>query len=131
MLSRDLLPLERAVYRAAREQLSSDNQAEQTGIDAEQRDHAAAAVIGPIIDDPALYGLMPERHSDQSGRIYDDAYQDVLRAVINDLYYFGPLEDLLYDESLSEIMVNAPTPSGSSATDASGSPTCVSRTTTM
>lgn len=108
MLSRDLLPLERAVYRAAREQLSSDNQAEQTGIDAEQRDHAAAAVIGPIIDDPALYGLMPERHSDQSGRIYDDAYQDVLRAVINDLYYFGPLEDLLYDESLSEIMVNAP-----------------------
>lgn len=88
MLSRDLLPLERAVYRAAREQLSSDNQAEQTGIDAEQRDHAAAAVIGPIIDDPALYGLMPERHSDQSGRIYDDAYQDVLRAVINDLYLF-------------------------------------------
>ena len=108
MLSRDLLPLERAVYRAAREQLSSDNQAEQTGIDAEQRDRAAAAVIGPIIDDPALYRLMPERHSDQSGRIYDDAYQDVLRAVINDLYYFGPLEDLLYDESLSEIMVNAP-----------------------
>ena len=108
MLSRDLLPLERAVYRAAREQLSSDNQAEQTGIDAEQRDHAAAAVIGPIIDDPALYGLMPERHSDQSGRIYDDAYQDVLRAVINDLYYFGPLEDLLYDDSLSEIMVHAP-----------------------
>lgn len=108
MLSRDLLPLERAVYRAAREQLSSDNQAEQTGIDAEQRDRVAAAVIGPIIDDPAFYGLMPERHSDQSGRIYDDAYQDVLRAVINDLYYFGPLEDLLYDESLSEIMVNAP-----------------------
>ena len=108
MLSRDLLPLERAVYRAAREQLSSDNQAEQTGIDAEQRDRAAATVIGPIIDDPALYRFMPERHSDQSGRIYDDAYQDVLRAVINDLYYFGPLEDLLYDESLSEIMVNAP-----------------------
>ena len=108
MLSRDLLPLERAVYRAAREQLSSDNQAEQTGIDAEQRDRVAAAVIGPIIDDPALYRLIPERHSDQSGRIYDDAYQDVLRAVINNLYYFGPLEDLLYDESLSEIMVNAP-----------------------
>ena len=108
MLSRDLLPLERAVYRAAREQLSSDNQAEKAGIDAEQRDRAAAAVVGPIIDDPALYPLMPERHSDAQGRIYDEAYQDVLRAAINDLYYFGPLEDLLYDESLSEIMVNAP-----------------------
>lgn len=108
MLSRDLLPLERAVYRAAREQLSSDNQAEQAGFDAEQRDRAAAAVVGPIIDDPALYRLIPERHSDAQGRIYDEAYQDVLRATINDLYYFGPLEDLLYDESLSEIMVNAP-----------------------
>lgn len=68
----------------------------------------AASVIGPIIDDPAFYHLVPERFIDQTGRIADDAYQEVLRAAINDLYYFGPLEDLLYDESLSEIMVNGP-----------------------
>lgn len=108
MLNRDLIALERAVYRAAREQLSSDNQTEQPGGDAAQRDRDAAAVIGPIIDDPAFYNLVPERFVDQTGRIADDAYQEVLRAAINDLYYFGPLEDLLYDESLSEIMVNGP-----------------------
>ena len=128
MLSRDLLPLERAVYRAAREQLSSDNQAEQAGFDAEQRDRAAAAVVGPIIDDPALYQLIPERHSDAQGRIYDEAYQDVLRATINDLYYFGPLEDLLYDSPKS--WSTRPMPSGSSATAGCTSRTCASKTTT-
>lgn len=108
MLNSDLIALERAVYRAAREQLSSDNQTEQPDGDAARRDRDAAAVIGPIIDDPAFYHLVPERFIDQTGRIADDAYQEVLRAAINDLYYFGPLEDLLYDESLSEIMVNGP-----------------------
>ena len=108
MLNRDLIALERAVYRAAREQLSSDNQTEQPDGDAARRDRDAASVIGPIIDDPAFYHLVPERFIDQTGRIADDAYQEVLRAAINDLYYFGPLEDLLYDESLSEIMVNGP-----------------------
>ena len=108
MLNRDLIALERAVYRAAREQLSSDNQTEQPDADVRSRDRDAASVIGPIIDDPAFYHLVPERFIDQTGRIADDAYQEVLRAAINDLYYFGPLEDLLYDESLSEIMVNGP-----------------------
>lgn len=108
MLNRDLIALERAVYRAAREQLSSDNQTEQPDADVRSRDRDAASVIGPIIDDPAFYRLVPERFIDQTGRIADDAYQEVLRAAINDLYYFGPLEDLLYDESLSEIMVNGP-----------------------
>ena len=108
MLNRDLIALERAVYRAAREQLSSDNQTEQPDGDVRSRDRDAASVIGPIIDDPAFYHLVPERFIDQTGRIADDAYQEVLRAAINDLYYFGPLEDLLYDESLSEIMVNGP-----------------------
>ena len=38
MLNRDLIALERAVYRAAREQLSSDNQTEQPDADVLSRD---------------------------------------------------------------------------------------------
>ena len=128
MLNRDLIALERAVYRAAREQLSSDNQTEQPDADVRSRDRDAASVIGPIIDDPAFYHLVPERFIDQTGRIADDAYQEVLRAAINDLYYFGPLEDLLYDESLSEIMVNGPESVWVERSGrASGSPSSASR----
>ena len=82
MLSRDLLPLERAVYRAAREQLSSDNQAEQTGIDAEQRDHAAAAVIGPIIDEMCIRDRLKESTEDWGWELFlvRDDEADTLRS---------------------------------------------------
>ncbi|MFR4801998.1 MAG: hypothetical protein ACLT98_00795 [Eggerthellaceae bacterium] len=88
----------------------------------------AAAVIGPIIDDLAFYHLGPSAYRPDR-RIADDAYQEVLRAAINDLYYFGPLEDLLYDESLSRSWSTGPTRCDR-APASSCSPTCTSRTTT-
>lgn len=100
MLNKDLLKIERDAVRQATGVLTAANDATESN---EQRDTRAHELLADIVDS------IPE-----GSRLDDNSFEAVIQAGINDLYYLGPIEELLPDTSISEIMVNAPMTSGSS-----------------
>ncbi len=94
MLNRDLLRIERDAVRQATGVLTAANDASEGN---EQRDARARDLLAKIVDS-----------SPEGSRLDDDSFDAVIQAGINDLYYLGPIEELLPDTTISEIMVNAP-----------------------
>ena len=94
MLNRDLLRIERDAVRQATGVLTAANDASESN---EQRDARARDLLAEIVDS-----------SPEGSRLDDDSFDAVIQAGINDLYYLGPIEELLPDTTISEIMVNAP-----------------------
>lgn len=94
MLNRDLLIIERDAVRQATGVLTAASDASESS---EQRDARARDLLADIVDS------IPE-----GSRLDDNSFEAVIQAGINDLYYLGPIEELLPDTSISEIMVNAP-----------------------
>ena len=94
MLNKELLHIERAAVRQATGVLTAANDAAETN---EQRDARARDLLSQIVDS-----------SPDGSRLDDSSFDAVVQAGINDLYYLGPIEELLPDTSISEIMVNAP-----------------------
>ena len=94
MLNRDLLIIERDAVRQATGVLTAASDASESS---GQRDARARDLLADIVDS------IPE-----GSRLDDNSFEAVIQAGINDLYYLGPIEELLPDTSISEIMVNAP-----------------------
>ena len=94
MLNSDLLGIEREAVRQATGILTAANDASESDV---QRDSRARNLLAEIIDS-----------SPEGSRLDDDSFDAVIQAGLNDLYYLGPIEELLPDTSISEIMVNAP-----------------------
>ena len=94
MLNSDLLGIEREAVRQATGILTAANDASESDV---QRDSRARDLLAEIIDS-----------SPEGSRLDDDSFNAVIQAGLNDLYYLGPIEELLPDTSISEIMVNAP-----------------------
>ena len=94
MLNRDLLRIERDAVRQATGVLTAANDASESN---EQRDARARDLLAEIVDS-----------SPEGSRLDDDSFDAVIQAGINDLYYLGPIEELLPDTTISEIMVNGP-----------------------
>lgn len=94
MLNRDLLRIERDAVRQATGVLTAANDASESN---EQRDARARDLLAEIVDS-----------NPEGSRLDDDSFDAVIQAGINDLYYLGPIEELLPDTTISEIMVNAP-----------------------
>lgn len=94
MLNSELLGIERGAVRQATGILTAANDASESD---EQRDSRARDLLAEIIDS-----------SPEGSRLDDDSFNAVIQAGLNDLYYLGPIEELLPDTSISEIMVNAP-----------------------
>ena len=94
MLNSDLLGIEREAVRQATGILTAANDASESDV---QRDSRARDLLAEIIDS-----------SPEGSRLDDDSFDAVIQAGLNDLYYLGPIEELLPDTSISEIMVNAP-----------------------
>lgn len=94
MLNRDLLRIERDAVRQATGVLTAANDASESN---EQRDARARDLLAEIVDS-----------GPEGSRLDDDSFDAVIQAGINDLYYLGPIEELLPDTTISEIMVNAP-----------------------
>lgn len=94
MLSRSELRIERRIMRLVRDEL-----AKQALYDGAEGDRTAIA--WHMADDFLA--------SDDDARfITDDAANRILRGVMDDLFRLGPLEELLEDDDVSEIDVNAP-----------------------
>ena len=86
MLNRDLLRIERDAVRQATGVLTAANDASEGN---EQRDARARDLLAKIVDS-----------SPEGSRLDDDSFDAVIQAGINDLYYLGPIEELLPDTTI-------------------------------
>ena len=98
--------------------------------------HACIAKLGPELykqdgDDlaDAVYRAVTEELALDRTPLTRDERRDIVRQLTDDILGYGPIEPLLRDESVTEIMVNGPTTSTSSATASSSAPTSASSTT--
>lgn len=100
MLNRDLLKIERDAVRQATGVLTAANDATESN---EQRDTRAHELLADIVDS------IPE-----GSRLDDNSFEAVIQAGINDLYYLGPIEELLPDTRSRKSWSTPRTTSGSS-----------------
>ena len=94
MLNNSLLKIERDAVRRATDVLTAGG-ADTT--DDVARDARARDLIGEIVDS-----------SQEGAGLSDEEFNRVVQAAIDDLFYLGPIEELLPDTTISEIMVNGP-----------------------
>lgn len=94
MLSKSELAIERRIVRLVRDELAQQALYDgQTGNRADLAWHMAEDYLS----------------SDDEGRYVDDeSAVRILAAVIDDLFAFGPLMEVLYDSDVSDIELNAP-----------------------
>lgn len=99
MLSHDMIKLMRRISAMCREEIGARALAAEADDqrDPDERDEQAFLLAAGFLSADA-----------EGSALGPDEREDVAAAVVDDLYYLGPLEDLLHDDDVTEIMVNSP-----------------------